>query len=261
MRKLRLTRTVPFFALVLALCTLVIGGCGSSNGLVQIERSSGSIDRPMLNHWMRAMAGGDFNQDVGHKGPAGFVSEPANYPECERAAKTVVPRDSSGRLKLNDAEIARKCHELYRSIKAQALSYLISVQWSIAQGDEVGFHVSDALLKKEFANFRKGLYPTEADLQHFLSVRQWALSDILYQLKRNLLVRAILPRFEQRVSKAGGGERVYAKLALQRLQGLVARTSCEPGYVVPNCKQYHGPPQVSPAPGVIFNAFAKGEAG
>jgi hypothetical protein len=244
--------------LAIPLALLALSGCGGSSGSVTtIQGDSGAISRPMLDHWMRAMAGSDFRQNIGTKGPKGLVSEPANYAECEAAAAKVIPRTYTGKLKLSKSEINQKCHQLYNSIKAQALSFLISVQWAVTEGKEQGFTVSEALLHKEFARYRKQFYPTEALLKRYLEERHWQLSDILYQLKRNILVRDILPAFEAKVKKAGGGDAIYAKLATERYNRLVSKTSCKSGYVVPNCKQYAGPPSVEPSPDVILEAFVQ----
>ncbi len=249
---------LPMVALTLLAASLA--GCGGSGeSLTHIKGTSASTDKAALDHWMRAMAGGDFRASIGTKAPPGLASEPVNYSECARAAKKIVPRTLTGQLKLTDAQIRTKCGILHRSLKAQALSFLISVEWTVLEGEEEGLKVTDSLLKKEFARFRKQTYPTEADLRRYLKERQWVLSDVLYQLKRNVLVTRILPRFEAKVQKAGGGESTYTKLALQRYKDLVARTTCETGYVVPNCREYHGPPQVEPAPDAILEEFVKGQ--
>jgi hypothetical protein len=251
--------TTLLVLLAATLSLVAFDGCGGSDSLTRIEGTSASTSPATLNHWMRAMAGGDFRTSIGTKGPRGLVSEPANYSECAAAAKKIVPRSYTGRLKLTDGQIEQKCRALYQAIKAQALSFLISVQWTVAEGAEEGLKVSDALLQKEFARYRKQPYPTEADLQKYLAERQWVLSDVLYQLKRNVLVTQILPHFQAKVKKAGGGEATYVRLALQRYHKLIAKTTCKQGYVVPNCKEYHEPSTAPPSPNSILEAFVKGE--
>lgn len=248
------------FALAaLALLLLSLGGCGGGeDGLTHIQGSSQTITKAMLDHWMRAMAGGDFRASNLYEGPRGLVSEPANYGECARAAKKVVPRGPNGKLLLSDAQIELKCHQLYRSIKAQALSFLLSVQWEITMGKEQGIVVSDALLQKEFKRYSKAFFPEEGELERYITERHWVLSDVLYQLKRNILVKAILPKFQAKVKQAGGGEATYVRLANERYARLIARTSCKPGYVAPGCREYHGASTVKPAPNLILEALAKG---
>jgi hypothetical protein len=104
------------------------------------------------------------------------------------------------------------------------------------------------------------MYPTEADLHKYLAERNWVRSDVLYQLKRNILVTAILPKFEAKVKKAGGGEAMYTKLALERYKGLIARTKCQPGFIAPNCSEYREPSKAAPSPNSIIEALVKGQA-
>jgi hypothetical protein len=247
------------------LALLGITSCGgkagvSDAGLTHIQGSSESISRGMLDHWMHAMAGGDFRAIIGTKGPKDLVAEPADYPGCMSAAEKIVPRSFTGKPKLSDQQIAFKCHQLYSAIKEQAISFLISVQWTVIEGAEQGLKVSNAQLQREFARYRKHVYPTEADLSGYLAERNWVRSDVLYQLKRNILVTAILPKFEARVKKAGGGEKVYAKLALERYKALIARTKCQPGFIAPNCSEYREPSSAAPSPNVILEALVKGQA-
>jgi hypothetical protein len=248
----------PLAALAGCLALLSLTACGSSNeSLAKIQGTSGAITKPMLNHWMRAMAGGDFRSNVGTKSPLGLVSEPANYSECATAADKLVPRSFSGQPKLTHAQILQKCRELHSALKAQAMSFLLSVQWTIAEGEEVGLKVSDALLHKEFQRYRKEVWKTPAKERAFLSERHWVLSDVLYQLKRNILVTRMLPAFEAKVKQAGGGEQVYAKLATQRYNSLIAKTKCKPGYVVQGCKGYREPSTPARSPAEILEGFVQ----
>jgi hypothetical protein len=194
---------------------------------------------------------------VGTKAPKGFAAEPANYPECAEAAKKVVPRTFTGKLKLTDAEISRKCHQLYQAIRNQAMAYLLSAQWTILEAKELGIPLSEGELHREFLRFRKEAYNSPARFQISLKERQLSLSDILYQLRRNVLVTRILPKFQAKVKRAGGGEKVYAKLALERYRSLIAKTNCKDGYVMENCKAYRAPAKPLPSPSVILEGFAR----
>lgn len=253
---------LPLAYLVIAGMLALFSGCGAeSHSIAHIEGRSASISKPTLNHWMRALAGEDFRQGVGTTGPRGLVAEPANYAECSSAAKKLVPKTASGQRRLSEAQIAQKCHELYRSVKEQALSFLISAQWTLAEGAEQGVTVSSALLHSEFVRSREQAYPTEADLQRYLAERHWTLADLLYQLKIGVLVAKLQPKFEAAVKRAGGGERTYVKLALEHYKRLIVKTSCRPGYVVPDCKEYHGSPTGPPSGEVIVERFVQGRDG
>jgi hypothetical protein len=256
------TRLARFARLILILAlTAALAGCGSgADSLTHIEGSSSTTTKATLNHWMRSWAGQDFRESVGTKGPEGLVSEPANYTECAEAARKVVPRSFTGKLKLSGSQIMKKCHELHRAVKAQALSYLISTQWTVAEGAEQGLHVSGKLLSQEFARYRQSRYPTETQLTQYLTERHMALADVLYQLKSSILVTRILPKFQAKVARAGGGEKAYVRLALERFKRLIARTKCESGYVVSDCSEFRGSAESEPPPNTIIEQLVQGRS-
>jgi hypothetical protein len=242
------------WSLLIATTLVALSGCGSSGkSVARLEDASHStISTATLNHWMQAMAGSDFRRRVATEGPTGLVSEPYDSSRCIDAAKLVAPRSFYNQLRLDRVQLAEKCGELYRSVKAQALSFLISSQWTLTEAAEHGITVSDADVKRTFARIRKQQYPTEQTLRTYLAERHWSLADLLYEVKLNTIVAKLLPSFQRRVVDAGGGERTYAKLALQHYDDIVAKTNCSNGYVVPGCSEYHGPPSVLPSPDVII---------
>ena len=247
---------LPTFVVALALPLLILAGCGSSDeSVTHIAGSSATIARPMLDHWMRAVVATDFRVSVGTKAPKGLASEPKDTNECSKAAMKIVPRTFAGKLKLSDAEIAKKCRELHVAIRNQAIQYLLSAQWTMLEAKELGVQLSDAELHKEFLRWRANSYKTDAKFQEYMRERGLVLSDVLYQLRRNILVTRILPKFQARVRKAGGGEKVYAKLALERYHKLIEKTSCKPGYVMEDCKEYREPATPLRAPNVILEGF------
>ncbi|HUA74308.1 MAG TPA: hypothetical protein VL988_06075 [Solirubrobacteraceae bacterium] len=244
-------------------CALTLGvlGCGGSSDVVHFEGlPNASISTATLSHWMQAMAGGGFRQIIGTRGPTGLASEPADYKRCVRAAKLVAPKTFFGQQKLSDADLNTKCHRLHEALKAQALNFLIAVQWTIAEGERHGIKITEADLRRQFAKQRKYQYPTEADLRKYLSERQWTLADVFYQLKRNMIVSRLAPLVQQQITAAGGGERANVEVAMTRQKSRSSKTICKPGFVVSNCKEYRpGAPELSSS--VIFEEIAEGKKG
>jgi hypothetical protein len=245
---------------LLAVSLALVGftGCGGSESLIHLDGSSASISKATLNHWMGALGGFDFRSNIGTEGPSGLASEPANYKRCAAAVRLIAPKTFFGQVKLSQATISERCHQLYRALKAQAMSYLIGGEWTFAEAAEQGLKVSDAEVKRQFAQSRRELYPTEAQLKQHLAERHWVLSDLLYEARRNILTRRLQPSFEAKIAAAGGGPKAYAKLALERIHGLTERTSCKAGYLAPNCKEYHGAESVLPSPNVILEGIVQG---
>lgn len=244
------------------LAVLAFSACGASNSVTRIQGSSATITKPMLDHWMRAVVATDFRVNIGTKAPRGLVSEPANPSECAQAAKKIIPRTFTGTPKLGDAQIAKKCRELHEAVKTQAMAYLLSAQWTMLEAKELHIPLTEAELHKEFQRYLMQNYKnSQAKFHQYLDERQLVPSDVLYQLKRNILVTRILPKFKARVQRAGGGEKTYAKLVTKRYHGLIAKTSCQPGYVMEDCKQYHKPPNPPLAPADILEALTQGIPG
>jgi hypothetical protein len=246
-------------ALVLTLlaATLPLAACGSSEqSITHIRGSSATIGKPMLDHWMRADVATDFRTSVGRRAPAGLVAEPANYAECTQAAKRVVPKAHTGKPKLTGAAIAEKCRQLYYAVRNQALSFLLSAQWTELEAEELGIHLSTAELHKEFVRYRNEQFETQAKFERYMGEDRLVLADVLYELRRNALTARILPKFEASVKQAGGGEKAYAKLALAHYHNLIDRTTCQSGYVVEDCSGFREPKTPTPSPNALIEAFA-----
>jgi hypothetical protein len=256
MRRLAARIVLPLLAALLAL--LLLTGCGGSESVTNIDGSSATISKPMLDHWMRAVVATDFRVSVLRRAPTGLASEPANYPQCVAAAKTVVPRSSSGQLSLTEAEIERKCHQLYQAIRNQTMSYLLSAQWTMLEAKEEGVPLSEAELRQEFLRYQTETFKTTVRYESYLKERRLTLSDVLYQLRRNVLVSRLLPKFQAKVRQtAGDSQAAYVKLALERYRARIAKTRCKAGYVMEDCRDYHPPAKELPSPSVILEGFAR----
>ena len=237
---------------------LILAGCGGSDSVTQIQGSSLTISKPMLDHWMRAVLANDFRTTIGTKAPKGFVSEPANDSECAEAAKKVIPRTYTGKLKLTDAEIAHKCHQLHQAIQGQAIGYLLSAQWVYLEAKEQGLHLTDAELRREFLRYRKEAFGSPQAYAKYLDERGMVLSDTLYQLRRNVFVTDLLPKTQARAKQIGGGLKTYGRIVLERYRRLIAKTSCKAGYVMEDCNEYQAPATPPPSPDVIIEGFVGG---
>jgi len=225
--------------MAVAIAPLGATSCGSAESLVRFDGAPhASVSPAMLNHWMRAIAGSDFRTSIATEGPTGLVSEPADYPRCLNAAKLVAPRSMFNQLRLSRRRLSGLCHELYQSVKAQALAFLISAQWTEAEAAGAGIAVTNAEIRHEFDLTRAEMFPTTRALRQYEIERRLSLADLLYQVKLTLLNGKLLPRLQPQGSPVGGDERAYIKLALQHYASLISKTVCDRGYVVQGCRGY-----------------------
>jgi hypothetical protein len=250
----------PLLLLLLG-ATLFVGcGGGGEESLSHIQGISATITKPMLNHWVRVVVANDFRAVIGTKAPQGLVAEPFNPGECAEASKKISPRSFTGKLKLSDSEIASKCRELYEVVRDQAMGYLISAQWEMLLAKEQHVHLSEAELHKEFLRYRKEVYGTDAKFQTYMREHRMVLSDVLYQLRRNVYTTRIVHKALPAAEKNGGGFRAYADFAIRRHNRLVSKTTCKSGYVMEDCKNFHAPAKQPPSPNAIIEGIVKGTA-
>jgi hypothetical protein len=242
-------------ALAIIAACLTAGSCGSGDNptIVRFQGPSrASISLSTLDHWMKVMVGGDIRQNLSAEGPTGLASEPADYTRCFAAAKLVAPRSFFNQIRYDRVQITEKCHQLHHVIKRQALDFLILAHWATAEAAERGLTASAADLQAAFRRARKRSYPTESALRRYLRERHWSLSDLLYQLKVELLA----DRRHESTGASAFRERSdwssTARLASERLQSVAARTHCTSGYVVPGCSEYRGAPMPSPSPASVI---------
>ncbi len=247
-----INKSARALAAVVCVALLALAGC-ADDSIVQIGgRQGSSIDRGTLNHWMQALAGGDFRESVGTEGPTGLASEPADPGRCFAATKLVGPRSFFNQLRLTRVQVERTCRELHSAIKDQALSYLVASRWIIAEGARRGVAVSEANFREALAGFRSRLEPTEQSLHRSLVERHWSLADLLYRLKVEVLAAKVAPQATTALTDLAEGKSVPMMVHVPRYHDLLKRTICSAGYVVPGCMAYRDAPAGSQAPDVVL---------
>jgi phosphatidylethanolamine-binding protein (PEBP) family uncharacterized protein len=124
----------------------------------------------------------------------------------------------------------------------QALGFLITSEWVLGEAAARGVSVSEAEVKQRFAQLVHESFPKAGSLRKYLAKSGESEADLLARIKVELLASKI-------AAKVTAG-----KSATQRSASLTAfendfhthwrsYTSCEPGYVMEDCKQYKGKPE------------------
>jgi hypothetical protein len=243
----------------------LLAACGRASGSSDavVARVDGTpITESTLNHWVATFVRGDFYQVNGHKTPVGLATNPPNYASCVTAAKTLAPAPSSGKRILTAAELGRRCHLLYRFVREEALTYLISALWDVGMTEEIGKHVSDQEVEQYLHGLVKRQYKTRQAFVTYLAARGWSLADMHYILKRNLLDQLLTADAEKKANRLGGSEHAMGEILVQREAKWVKKTSCRPGDVVMRCAGWKAkagptkPDELSPA--VIFEEMNGG---
>ncbi len=234
--------------------------CGGSSSSHAIPANSVAlvgetpITKATLNHWMNSIAGGDFWERFSRRAPLGLVSEPANYPACESAARTLIAANPH-KPSFTAAQISQKCHQLTQAIREQSLLFLISVLWRVNEGKEKGIAVSDREAQKYTREYNAVHFPKPGQFEAYLADHEWVASDVDYQVKRNLLTRRLREKVSGesfKLEETQHTRNVFMSYVEHNIPKRKAETRCRPAYAVSSCRGYTEPASLPPAPITIL---------
>jgi hypothetical protein len=250
----RLHSPLATLAILLAACSLA--ACGGdapktipSDAVASIGGTP--ITKATLSHWMNSITGGDIYERFLKRAPLGLVSEPANYAACERAA-TSLTLASGRKPPFTSNQIAQKCRQLYLAIREQSLLFLISVQWRVNEAKENGITVSDGEVAKSSREYNAKNYPKPGEFETYLANHEWVASDVLYQLKRNLLTTKLHEKLSGSGAETPQTLTKFVHFVEGNLKKRTAETHCLPAYAVSTCRGYKAPTSATPAPALIL---------
>jgi hypothetical protein len=223
------------------LVSLTVAACGGTSdpalpaGVVA-EVGHAQITKATLNQWMTAMLGGDYYEITSHVAPTTLLAPPPSHASCVADLESITSHP--GDRKPTHANIETLCAELYEAIKAQALSYLIRAQVDDTEAARHGVVVSNQRLEKEFARVRAERFPSESELQTYLTQRHLTLAVEHYVLKQDVVGQAFLPKYYATLEKQAGSVKAAKERLIASEQKWVSETNCQSGYVVARCRQY-----------------------
>ena len=249
------TATKPLSAcLAVALAAMALYGCGGGQRGSDVVARVGAkeITHATLSHWTATFVRGDYYVVERKKAPTGLATNPPDYLACVEAAKTI-RSPSATNAPFTAAQLDTKCHELYASVTQEALKYLISVLWSEGQATERGYKITDADIAERIAQTQKEDYPRPGQFASYLTNKGWSRADLSYIVKRNLLVGEVLKALEAEAGNKGlKGQLALARLVAGNARKWSFKTSCTPGFIVEQCKQYRGAQLKTKPAAVIF---------
>ncbi len=134
------------------------------------------------------------------------------------------------------------------ALKNQVLGFLITSQWVLAEAAHLGITASEAEVRRRLHQVTAKQFPKASQLEHYLAANGETEADLLMRVKGELLDTKIA----QHVT-AGKTASTEPHLLLSDFQKSFetrwrAKTSCQPGYVMEDCREYKGtlhPPTAS----------------
>ena len=124
----------------------------------------------------------------------------------------------------------------------QALGFLLTSEWVLGEASLRHISVSEAEVKQHFAQLVHKSFPKAGTLQKYLAKSGETEADLLARIKVELLASKISAKVT-----AGKSAAQRSALLTSFEKGFHSHwksyTSCGPGYVMEDCKQYKGKPE------------------
>jgi phosphatidylethanolamine-binding protein (PEBP) family uncharacterized protein len=124
----------------------------------------------------------------------------------------------------------------------QALGFLITSQWVLGEAAARHVSVSEAEVKQRYTQLVHQSFPKVGTLQAYLNKSKQSEADLLARIKVELLAARIA---EKVTAGKSGSQRSALLSAFEKSfhAHWKGYTSCDPGYVMEDCKQYKGKPE------------------
>jgi foldase protein PrsA len=159
--------------------------CGGVPGNAVATVDGEAIEKSDFTHWMTVAA-----KSTGQANAA--VPDPeAGYAKCIAAKRKATPAPAKGQPKVTDSQLKTQCTQEYEQLRNQVLQLLISFKWIQNEAETMDVKVTDAEVKKSFAEQKKQSFPKDEDYKKFIQTSGQTEADILQRVKLDLLSNKI----------------------------------------------------------------------
>lgn len=124
----------------------------------------------------------------------------------------------------------------------RALGFLLTSEWVLGEAKARGVSVTEAEVKRRFSQLAHQSFPKAGSLQKYFSTSGETEADLLARIKVELLAARIAAQVTAGKS-ASQHSAILAAFETNFHTHWKALTSCKPGYVMEDCKQYNGKPE------------------
>jgi foldase protein PrsA len=129
------------------------------------------------------------------------VPEPPNFTACIAHLEQAAAKTSKGQTKPNTALYKSQCEQQYTAYKQEVLNFLISSQWVVSEANEMGVHVSEEEVKKQFETLKSQQFPKEQAYKEFLARTGETEADLIMRVRLQLLARKIQEKIAKTAKK------------------------------------------------------------
>ena len=226
-------------AVISASCIGVgITSCGSGAPVSTIVRvGDHTITSATLDHWARIEAVLAYDSQPTRAIPAGLVPDPPAYTACSKYLRNVEPAARTA----SAAAVRRECKARHRHIREHVLNILISFAWMLEEGER--WHIT-ASHKDAMGQLRAIIHAdfnnSTAEFNTYLKNTGLTLSEELLRIRVNIISARLLQKLISVKKAAGEGLMAVYRYLSEIPRRWTAKTHCDAGYVIPECKEYKG---------------------
>jgi foldase protein PrsA len=168
---------------------IALTSCGGIPGNAVVKVGDTPITKSTFAHWMSIAATASANTAGAQPKPV--VPDPPSFKACIAHLEATQPKPAKGQAPPSQALLKAQCEQQFKSLRQTVLGFLISSQWIVGEGKDLGVSVSDKEVKKRFAQIREQQFPKASEFEKFLATSGQTVSDLLYRVKGNLLAQKI----------------------------------------------------------------------
>jgi foldase protein PrsA len=183
-----------------ALGALALVGCGNDvppNGVAKVGDSV--ISKDEFNKWIKTASAGQ-----GAQGGPATAPDPPDFKKCVAAAqKVAVPK---GTKKPTAAQSKKQCKQQYDQLEREVMQFLVQAKWVEQESEEQGVKVSDAEVKRSFADQKKQAFPTDKAYKDFLKSSGMTEKDILFRVRLDQLQQKLTQKVTKKQATVSDAE-------------------------------------------------------
>jgi foldase protein PrsA len=182
-----------------ALGAAAFAGCGNDVPAGAVAKVGDStITQDEFDKWLATAAKGNA------QGATAAVPDPPDYTKCVAAkSKTPVPK---GQKKPSNDALKKQCKSEYDSLKKEVMQFLIQAEWVQQEAADQNIKVTDAQIKKSFADQKKQAFPTDKQYKQFLASSGMTEADILFRVKLDQLQQKLTQKVTQDAKKVSDAD-------------------------------------------------------
>jgi phosphatidylethanolamine-binding protein (PEBP) family uncharacterized protein len=124
----------------------------------------------------------------------------------------------------------------------RALGFLLTSEWVLGEAKARGLSISEAQVKQRYTQLVRQSFSKAGSLQKYFSTSGETEADLLARIKVELLASKVAAQVTAGKSAAQHSA-ILTAFENNFHSHWKAVTDCKPGYVMEDCKQYHGKPE------------------